>query len=140
MGTDRQGIGYSGIGYRTSDVRAVPLAKTENDKLVEPTFENALNKTYPLGRTLYVYVAKKPGEPLPPVVKEFLKFVLSKQGQEIVVKDGFGQLPDKTIEKNVKALDSTRVARSDRVVQIALYDWPTSLSQSARTVPRSKRN
>ena len=53
VGTDRQGIGYSGIGYRTSDVRAVPLAKTENDKLVEPTFENALNKTYPLGRTLY---------------------------------------------------------------------------------------
>jgi phosphate transport system substrate-binding protein len=73
--------------------------------VVEPTFENALNKTYPLGRTLYVYVAKKPGEPLPPVVKEFLSFVLSKQGQEIVVKDGFGQLPDKTIEKNVKALD-----------------------------------
>ena len=105
VGKDRQGIGYSGIGYRTSDVRAVPLAKTENDKLVEPTFENALNKTYPLGRTLYIYVAKKPGEPLPPVVKEFLKFVLSKQGQEIVVKDGFGQLPDKMIEKNVKALD-----------------------------------
>jgi phosphate transport system substrate-binding protein len=105
VGKDRQGIGYSGIGYRTSDVRAVALAKTENDKPVEPTFENALNKTYPLGRTLYIYVAKKPGEPLPPVVKEFLKFVLSKQGQEIVVKDGFGQLPDKTIAKNLKALD-----------------------------------
>ena len=49
VGKDRQGIGYSGIGYRTSDVRAVPLAKTENDKVVEPTFENALNKTYPAG-------------------------------------------------------------------------------------------
>src|SRR5271165_778794 len=105
VGKDRQGIGYSGIGYRTSDVRAVALAKTENDKVVEPTFENALNKTYPLGRTLFIYVAKKPGEPLPPAVKEFLKFVLSKQGQEIVVKDGFGQLSDKTIEKNLKALD-----------------------------------
>ena len=83
----------------------MPLAKTDNDKLVEPTFDNAINGTYPLGRTLYIYVAQKPGEPLPPLVKEFLKFVLSKQGQEIVVKDGYGQLPDKMIEKNVKQLD-----------------------------------
>jgi phosphate transport system substrate-binding protein len=105
VGKDRLAIGYSGIGYRTSDVRAVPLAKSDSDKLVEPTFANALNKTYPLGRTLYIYVAKKPGEPLPPVVKEYLNFVLSKQGQEIVVKDGFGQLPDKTIQKNLKALE-----------------------------------
>lgn len=102
---DRQGIGYSGIGYRTLEVRVVPLAKTENDKLVEATFDNAINGTYPLGRTLYIYVAKKPGEPLPPLVKEFLKFVLSSQGQEIVVKDGYGQLPDKMIEKNIKQLD-----------------------------------
>jgi phosphate transport system substrate-binding protein len=105
VGKDRQGIGYSGIGYRTSDVRAVPLAKDETVKVVEPTFENSLNGTYPLGRTLFIYVAKKPNEPLPPVVKEFLRFVLSKQGQEIVVKDGFGQLPDEKLEKNVKALD-----------------------------------
>jgi phosphate transport system substrate-binding protein len=105
IGTDKLGVGYSGIGYRTSDVRTVPLAKTENDKPVEPTFENALNKTYPLGRALNIYIAKKPGEPLQPVIKEFLKFVLSKQGQEIVIKDGFGQMPDKMIDKNLKALE-----------------------------------
>ena len=102
---DRQGIGYSGIGYRTSEVRAVPLAKTADDKLTEPTFEAALKGTYPLGRTLYVYVAKKPGEPLPAIVKEFLKFVLSKEGQAIVIKDGYGELPATVIEKNLKQID-----------------------------------
>ena len=71
----------------------MPLAKSEKDPLVEPAFENALNGKYPLGRMLYIYVAKKPGEPLSPQVKEFLKFVLSKEGQEIVIKDGYGPLP-----------------------------------------------
>jgi phosphate transport system substrate-binding protein len=102
---DRQGIGYSGIGYRTSEVRAVRLAKNADDKLVEPTFENALKGAYPLGRTLYIYVAKKPGEPLPPLVKEFLAFVLSKDGQAVVVKDGYGILPAKIVAKNRKLLD-----------------------------------
>ena len=93
VANDRGGIGYSGIGYKTSEVRAVALAKTDKDKLVEPTFDNALSGSYPLGRMLYIYVAKKPGEPLSPLTKEFLKFVLSKEGQEIVVKDGYGPLP-----------------------------------------------
>lgn len=102
---DRAGIGYSGIGYKTSEVRAVPLAKNGKSPLVEPTFENALKGTYPLGRTLYIYVAKKPGEPLPPIVKEFLTYVLSKEGQAIVVKDGYGELPAKIVVKNLKALE-----------------------------------
>jgi phosphate transport system substrate-binding protein len=102
---DRAGIGYSGIGYRTSEVRAVPLAKDGQSPLVEPTFENAIKGAYPIGRTLYIYIAKKPHEPLSPLVKEFLKFVLSKEGQEIVVKDGYGALPVKMIEKNIKMLD-----------------------------------
>jgi phosphate transport system substrate-binding protein len=102
---DRLGIGYSGIGYRTSDVRAVPLAKDADSRLVEPTFENAIRGDYPIGRTLYVYAAKKPGEPLPPLVKEFLKFVLSKEGQDLVVKDGFGALPGRIVARNLKALE-----------------------------------
>ena len=101
---DRAGIGYSGIGYKTSEVRALPLAKGADDTPVPPTFANALKGTYPIGRTLYIYVAKKPGEPLPSVIKEFLKFVLSKEGQEIVVKDGYGKLPGSMIEKNLKIL------------------------------------
>jgi phosphate transport system substrate-binding protein len=93
VATDRAAIGYSGIGYRTSEVRAVPLAKNGKSPFVEPTFANAMKGAYPLGRTLYIYVAKKPKEPMPKLVDEFLKFVLSQEGQEIVVKDGYGPLP-----------------------------------------------
>jgi phosphate transport system substrate-binding protein len=104
VANDRAGIGYGGIGYVTSEVRALALAKKGGEKAVEPTFDNALNGKYPLARMLYIYVAKKPHEPLPPLVHEFLKFVLSAEGQEIVVKDGYGPLPASVIEKQLKAL------------------------------------
>jgi phosphate transport system substrate-binding protein len=104
VAADRAGIGYSGIGYRTSEVRAIPLAKDGKSALVEPTFANALKGSYPLGRTLYIYVAKKPGEPMPKLIEEFLKFVLSRQGQEIVVKDGYGPLPAKVLDKQLGLL------------------------------------
>jgi phosphate transport system substrate-binding protein len=104
VAADRAGIGYSGIGYRTSEVRAIPLAKDDKSPLVEPTFPNALKGAYPLGRTLYIYVAKKPGEPMPKLVEEFLKFVLSHEGQEIVVKDGYGPLPAKVVDQQFEVL------------------------------------
>jgi len=98
------GIGYSGVGYKTSGVRAVPLAKKEGKPFVEATAENALNKTYPLSRYLYVYVNKHPGKPLPPLEQEFIKLVLSKQGQESVVKDGYIPLPASVIEMDLKKI------------------------------------
>lgn len=101
VAADRAGVGYSGIGYRTSEVRAIPLAKDDKSSLVEPTFANALKGDYPLGRTLYIYVAKKPDEPMPKLVEEFLKFVLSREGQEVVIKDGYGPLPGKVVEKQL---------------------------------------
>ena len=104
IASDRAGIGYSGIGYRTSEVRAISLAKDGKSPLVEPTFANALKGAYPLGRTLYIYVAKKPDEPMPKLVEEFLKFVLSHEGQEVVVKDGYGPLPAKVVDKQLGLL------------------------------------
>lgn len=101
---DRAGIGYSGIGYRTTGVRAVPLAPSHTEPLVEPTYENAANGTYPLARALYIYVSKKPGEPLQPLVAEFLRFVLSREGQEIVIKDGYGPLPASVVQKQLEAI------------------------------------
>jgi phosphate transport system substrate-binding protein len=82
------GIGYSGIGYITSGVKALALSK-DGSEAVDATPENALSGDYPLSRYLYVYVNKKPGQPLPPLEREFIKLVLSREGQEIVEKDGY---------------------------------------------------
>lgn len=105
VANDRYAIGFSGIGFKTPDVRVVPLAKSGDQTPVEPTFENALAGKYPLARTLYIYINKKPGEPLAAHVKEFIKFVLSREGQEIVIKDGFGPLPLKVVEAQLKAIE-----------------------------------
>ena len=86
---DRFGIGYSGSGYRTSDVRAVPLAETEAGPFLEGTYSEVTSGKYPLWRFLYVYVNKAPNKPLDPLPLEFVKLMLSKEGQEVVVKDGY---------------------------------------------------
>jgi phosphate transport system substrate-binding protein len=90
---DRYAIGYSGIGYATAGVRAVPLAEKEGAKCVEAEAENAYNGTYPLARFLYVYVNKAPGKPLDPLTREFVKLIMSKDGQEGVIKDGYFPVP-----------------------------------------------
>ena len=89
VASDRYAIGYSGIGYKTADVRAVPIARTPPSKAIEAIAENAYSGEYPLSRFLYLYLNKKPGEALDPLRKEFLQYVLSKQGQETVLKDGY---------------------------------------------------
>lgn len=90
---DKFAIGYSGIGYRTSGVRALPLAAKLGGRPMEPSYENALSKEYPLSRYLYIYVLRDPRRPMDPLVKEFLTLALSREGQEVVVKDGFLPLP-----------------------------------------------
>jgi phosphate transport system substrate-binding protein len=104
VSTSLNGLGYSGIGYKTSSVRALPLAKKEGDAFIEATAENAIAGKYPLSRFLYVYVNKKPGEALPPLEREFVKLVLTKTGQEVVVKDGYYPLPAKVVEKQMADL------------------------------------
>jgi len=101
---DISAIGYSGIGYTTSGVRAVPLSDKKGGTVYEANNANVLSGKYPLARMLYIYVAKKPGEPLPKVTEEFLKYALSKEGQEVVVKDGFDPLPAKVATDQLKAL------------------------------------
>ena len=102
---DKAGIGYSGIGYRTSGVKVVPLAAKAGEPFVEATFDAAMDGTYPLGRGLLLYVVKTPGQPLDPALKEFLTFILSKEGQEIVVKDGYGALPPEIAAEQLALLE-----------------------------------
>ncbi len=102
---DRYGIGYSGIGYRTSGVIALPLAKSDNDEFHSPDYENCLNGKYPLSRFLNIYINKSPNKPLDPLLKEFIKFVLSYEGQEVVVKDGYLPLTYELVKKELIKLD-----------------------------------
>lgn len=101
VSTSINGIGYSGIGYRTSSVRALPLSKLTGEAYVDATPEMAVTGKYPLSRFLYVYVNKQPNKPLAPLEREFLKLVLSKSGQQVVLKDGYIPLPAKVVDKTL---------------------------------------
>jgi phosphate transport system substrate-binding protein len=102
---DRYGIGYSGIGYRTSGVRIVPLTEKEGGALSEGSYDDVVSKKYPLARYLYLYVNKAPGKPLDPLIKEFLKLVYSREGQEVVVKDGYLPLTAPLVSEELRKLD-----------------------------------
>jgi phosphate transport system substrate-binding protein len=97
-------IGYSGIGYKTSGVRALPLSHKDGQPFVEADAQHAIDGTYPLARVLYFYVNKRPNQPLSPLEAEFVKLVLSRQGQEVVVKDGFVPMPAAMAAKALKDL------------------------------------
>jgi phosphate transport system substrate-binding protein len=100
---DRFAVGYSGIGYKTSGVRVVPIA-AKTGQCVDDSAENVISGKYPLSRFLYVYVNKAPNQPFTPLVREFLKFVLSQQGQQTVVKDGFIPLTAKIVQEELAKL------------------------------------
>jgi phosphate transport system substrate-binding protein len=101
---DKYAMGYSGIGYKTSDVKSLALATKEGAPFFADDPENVYAGTYPLARFLYVYVNRAPGKPLDPLVRQFLEFVLSKEGQEIVVKDGYLPLLGKHVAEEKKNL------------------------------------
>lgn len=102
---DRYAIGYSGIGYKTSGVHAVPLSFKEGEPYQEAEMENVMSGSYPLARFLYVYIHKKPGQPLDPLIREFVKFILCREGQEVVIKDGYIPLPASVVEAELKKIE-----------------------------------
>jgi len=95
IGEDRFAIGYSGTGYETSGVKKLGLAYKEGGTVYKPSLGNVIAEQYPLGRFLNVYVNKAPNSGLSPELREFFRFVYSKEGQEIVAKEGFLPLSEK---------------------------------------------
>ena len=99
---DRAGIGYSGMGYKTSCVKSVALST--GGKYYDANPENVYSGKYPLKRFLYIYINKAPNKPVSPLVREYLSFVLSREGQEICVKDGFISLPASAVDEGLAKL------------------------------------
>ena len=99
---DTYGMGYSGIGYKTSGVKALKLAKTASAGYFGTEAETVYSGKYPLSRFLYLNINKAPNKPLDPMVREFVKYVLSQEGQQVVVKDGFLPLKNGTLEEELK--------------------------------------
>jgi phosphate transport system substrate-binding protein len=90
---DPQGIGFSGIGYQTSMVKAVPIAAVKGGRYVEPSFQTVMDGSYPLRRNIYLYVSRTPKSEPDPSVRELVRFVLSAQGQQIALDHGYFPLP-----------------------------------------------
>jgi phosphate transport system substrate-binding protein len=102
---DRFGIGYSGMGYRTAGVRLVPIAPKGSSERIEPVADNVYAGTYPISRYLYIYINKAPGQPVDPLAKQFVMYVLSNEGQQVVVKDGFIPLVKDIVDVEMKKLE-----------------------------------
>jgi phosphate transport system substrate-binding protein len=105
ISNDRFAIGYSGMGYKTASVRILPLSPVGSTTVFEATTDNVYAGTYPISRYLYVYINRAPGKPLDPLVKQFILYVLSQEGQEIVVKDGFIPLVKEIADVELKKLE-----------------------------------
>jgi phosphate transport system substrate-binding protein len=99
---DRYAMGYSGIGYATAGVRAVPLAEKAGAACFDATADNAYESKYALARFLYIYTNRNPSGQASPLIREFVRFVFSQQGQEVVVKDGYFPIPAKIANEDAK--------------------------------------
>lgn len=106
VGSDKFGIGYSGIGYKTDAVRAVPLAPYYGAPCHEASAEETLSGRYPIARYLYVYLNKNPKLALDPLRTEFVKYILSKDGQEQTEQGGFFPITNEIREVELTKLRS----------------------------------
>ena len=104
VGGDVVAIGYSGVGYATPNVKAVPIVGRDGKAYDPLNADEVYSGNYPIARFLYVYVNKAPNESLDPLVGEFLKLVLSKEGQEVVDSEGFYALSEFVAGKEREAL------------------------------------
>ena len=104
VSSDRAAVGYSGVGYKTADVRIVPLTAKDGATCFEASAENAYAGDYPITRFLYVYMNNKPATKVEPLRLEFVRYVLSQQGQMVTVKDGYFPIPSAIATQDLKAI------------------------------------
>lgn len=97
-------IGYAAYGYKTAGVRALPLGDSL-DTLIPLSIDSVRNETYPFARFLYLVINKKPGEPLPTLEREFLRYILSREGQRQVVRDGYFPIRDDVLVRQRRLLE-----------------------------------
>jgi phosphate transport system substrate-binding protein len=104
VAADKFAIGYSGIGYLMDGVRAVPLAATAGGKCQDTSPEATYSGAYPLARYLYIYLNKAPAKPVDPATMEFIKYIVSRDGQIRTVKSGFYPIPNSTRLKDLSTM------------------------------------
>ena len=106
LSKDRYGIAYNSIDYLTPQTKVVALATKDGGPYAELTLENVQNRTYPLINIEYFLVNRKPGHPVDPKVKEYLRYVLSREGQQDVIRDGkFLPLTGQVVREQLKKLE-----------------------------------
>lgn len=112
VATDKFGMGYSGVGYKTADVKSVPLSTDDKKSCFDANAANAYAGNYPLARFLYVYMNKQPNKDLDPLRKEFVRYILSREGQTVVLKDGYYPVSSSIANKELKSLDILKAKSS----------------------------
>lgn len=96
-------MGYAAFGYKTAGVRALPIGETL-DSLIPLTIDSVREERYPFSRFLYIVVNKSPDEALPVLEREFLRFILSQEGQRLVQRDGYFPIRDDMVSRQRKML------------------------------------
>ena len=104
VANDKFAIGYSGLGYKTEGVRTVPLAAFYGAQCYDTTAEATYSGKYPVARYLYIYLNKAPDEPLDPLRAEFIKYILSKDGQTLTEEGGYFPISNEIRECDLDAL------------------------------------
>jgi phosphate transport system substrate-binding protein len=106
LSRDPYGVGYSGVMFLTPQTKTLAIAEKSGGPFVPLTIENVQNRTYPMLLEVYFYFDRVPGQPVDPKLKEFLRFVLSRQGQEAITKDGkYLPLTKEALEGQLKKLE-----------------------------------
>ena len=106
MATHPYGLTYALLANVLPNTKVVPLAENDGGPYYLPTVPNVYAHKYPLSRYVYIYVNRPPGKALPPKVKEFLRMVLSRQGQDVVAKEGvYEPLTPDVVQQELKKLD-----------------------------------